>query len=80
MNRLGFIKSLFIASISPKILGELNISKSPIANNTTRQIFTEMNILTPIYLEKMVEKYGNKHFEDTINYLLNINNQNNETI
>lgn len=72
MNRGNFIKSLFIASISPKILGQLNIEKEPIFENSTKKLFEDLNLLAPTYYKQMLEKYGNESYIQTMNQLYKI--------
>ena len=72
MNRSSFIKSLFIASISPKILGQLNIDKAPIVTGSTSKLFSELNTLQPTFYKQMMEKYGNESYTQTMNQLYNI--------
>ena len=75
MNRSSFIKSLFIASISPKILGQLNIDKAPIVTGSTANLFAQLNALRPTYYKQFMEKYSNESYIQTMNQLYKTNNQ-----
>jgi hypothetical protein len=65
MNRRSLIKSLFTIAVAPKILTELNLDVPKVANQQlTKSLFTDLHLLVPDYMTKLIEKYGNTNWAD----------------
>lgn len=58
MNRASFLRSLFVLGIAPKIISQLDLS--PVINvNSGRQVFSDLNLLPPIWYKSLIKKYAN---------------------
>lgn len=75
MKRSSFFKTLATLVAAPKILGEINFDKlaaSNIAESTaasTRTLISDLQLLTPHYYKRMIEKYGNESCDMMLHFL-----------
>lgn len=59
MNRVSFLRSLFLVVASPKVLAEIRINPP----QPTATLFKDLQVMKPHYYRDIVAKYGNGNFD-----------------
>lgn len=67
MNRGGFLKSLFTLAVAPKVILEISEKLATkniltVGSGITRSLISNLQLLTPEYYKKYVEKYGQESY------------------
>lgn len=73
MTRRSLIKSLVGLAVAPEIIGEMNLTPVAPAAPVLTSMFQDLQFVIPDYLPKLIEKYGNTNFGETIS-LMEIDN------
>lgn len=64
MTRSGFLKSLIGLVVAPKILSEIEFkSSSDAIVKSSASFITDLNELTPLWVEQMIKKYGTHNYK-----------------
>ena len=65
MNRSSFIKSFICLIAAPKILAEIEFKSNQytVINSANSSIITDLQLITPEYYNKYIEKYGSENYE-----------------
>jgi hypothetical protein len=62
MNRAGFLKSILILAASPKVIAEMEFKPPLLMADSTKCLFSDLQLLTPHYYKSYIEKYGNVNY------------------
>jgi len=65
MNRRSVIRSILGLAIAPKILAEIDF-KPVVASPASASLFKDLYFAVPDYLPRLMEKYGNSSFMETM--------------
>lgn len=67
MNRKGFLKSIAMLAVAPKIISEMEFKPPIVQPMVTKGLVSDLQLLTPQFYKVMAEKYGDTDFTFLMN-------------